>query len=143
MSACTGSRLLKWLAAVCFAIAVMVGVTDGVIGAAETQPAQASAISCPHPLDKDGNRLWKPTELDVHRIVARSLGYLVKTYSKTDPGVELQKPYAYLDHVEPAFSDWRSEALNNPERANLCNADLSGEAERCRADRCDLEERRR
>jgi len=30
----------------------------------------------------------------------------------------------YLDHVKPAYSDWRSEARNHPERANLCNAKL-------------------
>jgi len=60
--------LLRTLAVVCFAVAATASITDRVIPATQTPPAQTSTTSCPHPLDKDGNRLWKPTNADLHRI---------------------------------------------------------------------------
>ena len=84
-------------------------------------------------LDTDGNRLWRPTDSDLHRIVARNFGYLVKTYLKPGPDADLQDPY--LEHVTPAFPDWRNEALNNPEKAS--RSDYEGTAELPGREGCD------
>lgn len=114
---------LRTLPKVCLAIAMMASVGDRVIAAAQTTSVQTSAMICPHPLDKDGNRLWKPTDADLHRIVARNLGFVAKKYPvKSGPGLDLQSHDAYLDNLP----GWQNEALKNPERANLCNADLRG-----------------
>ena len=39
--------------------------------------------------------------------------------------IDLQAHSEYLDHVNPAYRDWRNEARSHPEQANLCNADLN------------------
>jgi len=125
MGACKVLRLLGTLAAVCFAIAVMASVTSRAIAATETPSAETSTTSCPHQLDKDGKR-WKPAESELHVILARHFGYWY-LYLKFRPKHDLQKADdaslkdAYLDQ---AFPDWRKEARENPEKANLCNADL-------------------
>jgi hypothetical protein len=95
--------LLKVLAAVCLAIGVMAGVADRVVAATQ---------SCPHP------QMWKPRELELHRILARHSGWLQTMYL-----TDLQAHDAFLDHHYP---DWRREARTHPEQANLCNADLNG-----------------
>ena len=40
--------------------------------------------------------------------------------------MDLNAPDNYLEHVQPAYPDWRREARSHPERANLCNAVLIG-----------------
>ena len=47
---------LKTLPTVCFAIAIMASVSDRVFAVPQTPPTQTSTTSCPHPLDKAGNR---------------------------------------------------------------------------------------
>jgi hypothetical protein len=128
MGASTVSRLPGTLGAVCFAIAVMASVGNRVIAATETPLADTSATSCPHQLDRDGNRLWKPTDSDLHLILARHRGYV---FLQDNPDRNLQEADdaslqdSYLDRLTPAFPAWRKEARKNPEKANLCNADLS------------------
>jgi hypothetical protein len=62
----------------------------------------------------------------LHLILARHFGYW---FRKTQPGLDLQNADdaslkdAYLDRTVP---DWRKEARKNPEKANLCNAELGG-----------------
>ncbi len=125
MVASSVPKPVRTIAAVCFAIAVMAGVSNCAVAATETPSADTSETSCPHPLDKDGNRLWKPTDSELHLILARHRGYL---FRERHPDLDLQKADgaslqdAYLDN---AFPDWRKEARKNPEKANLCNADLS------------------
>jgi hypothetical protein len=119
VNARTGVCLFKVLTAVCFAIAVMAGVTDRVVAATQTPLAQPLAASCPHPLDDLRLPTWKPTELELHRILARHSGWLQKMGY-----IDLQARNEYLDHVKPAYPDWRREARSHPEQANLCNADL-------------------
>jgi Pentapeptide repeats (8 copies) len=104
-------QLLKVLAVGCCAIAVMASNTNGLAAAAETSFAQTSPTSCSHPHD------WKPTELELGRILARNRGYLWKV-----DGVGLHGD-KYLDH---AYPDWQREALISPEPANLCFANLIG-----------------
>ena len=124
MGASTVPQLVRTIAAVCFAIAVMASVSNRAIAATETPLADTSATSCPHQLDKDGMRLWKPADSDLHLILARHLGYRFLRYY---PDRDLQKAddaslqNAYLDQAFPA---WRKEARKNPEKANLCNAEL-------------------
>ncbi len=118
-------RLPVTLAAVCFAIAVMTSVSNRAIAATETPLAATSTTSCPHQLDKDGKQ-WKPADSELHLILARHFGYW---FRQLHPDLDLQNADdaslkdAYLDRT---FPDWRKEARKNPERANLCNADLSG-----------------
>ena len=125
MGACTVSRLLGTLALVSFAIAVMASVSNRAIAATETPSADTPTTSCPHQLDKDGKRLWKPSDSDLHLILARHFGY----WHQSNTNLDLQNAddaslkNAYLDRT---FPDWRKEARKNPERANLCNADLPG-----------------
>ena len=116
LGARTGWRLLNVLAAACFAIAVVAGVPDRVVAATQTPSSQALPMRCPH---SDG---WRPTDLELHRILARHRGWLQERYS-----YDLQAPDAYLDHVQPAYPEWRLEARSHPEPAELCNADLNGE----------------
>jgi uncharacterized protein YjbI with pentapeptide repeats len=115
----TGLCLLKMLAAVCFAIAIMAVVSERILAATQTPSAQASTTSCLHPLDEHGRPMWKPTLLELHLIVARHFGYLITL-------VPYLHENAYLDHIKPAYPDWRREASSHPARANLCNAHLDG-----------------
>ena len=124
MSACSALRILGTLAVICLWIAVRASITDRAIAAPQIPPAEISSSSCPHPVDKGGIRSWKPTNLELHLIVARNVGYVMKTYLTSHQNFDLQEPY--LDKVTSPFPNWRNEALKNPERANLCNADLSG-----------------
>jgi hypothetical protein len=81
---------LKAVLAVLFAIAISERVSDRVIAATQTPPVPTSTTSCPHQLDKDGNRLWKPTDADLHRFVAGNLGFVAKKYPvKSGPGLNL------------------------------------------------------
>jgi len=105
---------LKLLAAL-FVVAVVVGDTERVV--ADTQAPSAQASTCPHKLDKYGRRTWKPT--DLHLTLARHRGWLQK-----EKHIDLREPDVYLDPVEP---DWRRAAVDHPEQANLCNADLEDE----------------
>jgi hypothetical protein len=66
MGARRGLCRLRVLAAVCFAVAVMAGVTDRVVAATETPLAQAFTTTCPHPLDHLRLPTWTPTELELH-----------------------------------------------------------------------------
>jgi hypothetical protein len=59
--------------------------------------------------------LWKPTDLQLYHILARHRGWLHEQYQ-----IELIHD-EYLDRINP---DWRPEARNHPEPANLCVADL-------------------
>jgi hypothetical protein len=125
MGARTGSCLLKTLTAVCFAILMMAVVPDRVVAAKQSPSAQASTARCPHPL------LWRPTERELHRIVARHFGWVPPGEHVLDPPGQHN---AYLDNLKPAYPDWRREASNHPERANLCNANLTAGANLIRAD---------
>jgi hypothetical protein len=121
MDARVNPRLLKVLAAVCFAILVMAGVADRVIAAAQPSLVGSVRTSCNHPVGELGQSGWKSTEL--RRVLARHLGWL-QVMGYID---DLQAPDAYLDGLKPAYPSWRREARNHPERANLCNANLKSE----------------
>jgi hypothetical protein len=109
----------KVLAAVCSAVAVVAGVTNRAVAATQAPSAQASATSCLHPpLVYKLSR--KATEQELYRILARHSGWLLKTYY-----IDLPAGDEYLDHVKPAYRDWRREARGHPEQANLCTAYLS------------------
>jgi Pentapeptide repeats (8 copies) len=99
---------------VCFAVVVSAGATQRVLGATQILSAHALTRSCPHP------PAWKPTERELHRILARHAGWL----DKVDK-YHLGAPGEYLDHVKPAYPDWRRDARSLPEQANFCNADLA------------------
>lgn len=119
--AVTLSRLLGTLAAVCFAIAIIAGVSDRPVAATATD---TSVTQCPH--QRDGKQLWEPSDSDLHLILARHRGY---DFQRLDPDRNLQGADdasledKYLDQV---FPDWQKEARKNPEKANLCNAYLAG-----------------
>jgi hypothetical protein len=115
-----GFSLATVLAAVCFAIAAVSGANRAI---ATTQTPLSQATSCAHPLGNSGVRLWKPTEVELHGILAKHLGWRQK-YDYAI--ISLQAGDEYLDHVKPPYPDWRRVARRQPELANLCNADLSG-----------------
>jgi hypothetical protein len=92
----------------------MAGVPAPVV-AATPAFAQASPPSCHNPPG------WKPTDLELHHILAKHRGWL--SQPRVIPRIELQVNDEYLDRVNP---DWRHEARSHPEPANLCYADLLG-----------------
>lgn len=98
-------------------IAAMIGGTERVVAATENPSKQAS--SCPHSLDQYARQIWKPTDSDLHLILAKHRGWLDRVWH-----IDLRNPDAYLDHVDP---NWRSMALADPKQANLCNANLEDE----------------
>src|ERR1039458_88433 len=102
MDTCISSWLLKLLAAQCFLFALIFGGSER----AATQTASAQTSSCPHSLDKWGHPIWRPTDLELHLMLARHRGWL-----ETQKGIDLRNPDPYLDRVDP---DWRSKALDHP-----------------------------
>jgi hypothetical protein len=90
---------------------------------AKDQEADASAEKAAdeHPTQ------WTPSPLELKRILARHRGWLVRPHTiqgLSIPSQPLPEHDPYLEEVEPAFPDWRSEALSKPERATLLNANL-------------------
>jgi uncharacterized protein YjbI with pentapeptide repeats len=133
MSLSSNSRLLRTLASVCLGIALVATLGDRVSAASQYSSPQTPKTSCPHPLDEYGRQTWKPTHGELNRILARHRGWLQQESRFRLP---LEAPDAYLDNdikafgfdetdVKPAFPDWRREAKNHPDKANLCNANLN------------------
>ena len=118
MGARIGSCLLKVLAAVCFAIVIMAVVSDRILAATQmSRDAQIQISNCPHP------REWQPTDLELHRILARHIGWLKNKVSYL---FDAHVSDVFFHHVNPAFLNWRREASTHPEQATLCNAKLTG-----------------
>jgi uncharacterized protein YjbI with pentapeptide repeats len=63
---------------------------------------------------------WKPSPQDLKLILARHLGWLANPPDETLPEHD-----HYLEKVEPAYPEWREEALKNPEQARLSGAVLT------------------
>lgn len=103
------------------AVSVLAAVNGPGRAAGNTAPGRAGP-SCT-PLSGDVTRLWKPSDWQLKRILARHLGWEIKTLFTS---IGLPQHDAYLEQVEPGYADWRREALRCPERADLRNADLDG-----------------
>ncbi len=78
---------------------------------------------CPYQIDKRGDPIWKPTDQRLRRIIARHFGWLNRDRFHR---VKSNTPNAFLDHLTPPYPKWQREAMDHPERAILCNADLRG-----------------
>jgi hypothetical protein len=76
----------------------------------------ARKATCPKSLDHGSE--WRPTQLELSCSLARHAGWCVKNYV----GVSLPQSYGFIERTLP---DWRDEARDHPQRADLRHAVLS------------------
>jgi hypothetical protein len=105
------------------AASLLIAVTLAVSDRANAQQSSlyTPAQGCPHPVNQDGAPTWRPTPQELKRILARHQGWYPQRFEQP-----LAEHDEYLEHSNPPYPDWRREALDHPEQANLCNADLRG-----------------
>jgi hypothetical protein len=70
---------------------------------------------------------WEPSARQLKQMLAKRRGWLVNPHGVTTPVTPQPPPDhdIYLEESEPAYPEWRVEALNNPERAILLHAKLT------------------
>lgn len=67
----------------------------------------------------------RPSPLELKRILARHIGWLANPKGESIPAAPLPDRDTYLESGEHAYPNWRNEARNHPEQANLYGANLS------------------
>jgi hypothetical protein len=90
------------------------------------EPAElpASNSNARHAVDEQ-NFERKPSPQELKRILARHRGWLVNPPKLTMVAAKpLPEHDRYLEEIEPAYTQWREEALKNPEQLRLSDANL-------------------
>src|SRR6516164_7547767 len=94
----------------------------------DQEPAEPTAANtgAQHAAD-DQNFERKPSPQQLKRILARHRGWLVDPPKRTMVSAKpLPEHDRYLEEVEPAYTEWREEALKSPEQLRLSDANLRG-----------------